>query len=463
MSSHLKEIEIIKKKELFDKFADRIVKDKFLDFSQFPNIYKKNVTLLTNGTDEMEINSEATIKFGNGCTGSSEVDTINLQEIVPYSITTYNRSETEVTSITKLVLPPDLETIPDYAFTNLPNLEHIVFPVNVRIIGDYVCKGLSKLKSVVFPGINAIVDMGIGCFEDCINLVEVVFPVSIARTKHKDSFNFEYKTTGHTDSEESTMKDTNSGIPDRTFKNCKSLKRFNLKNVIVVGYEAFMGCSSLETLYNCNSVEHIMESAFANTSNLKILNGFDNIKTIGRTAFASSGLNGVFIQSWNEVIVGTAAFVSNTKMREFELLAGSLSLKDNCFAGCVNLTRCRLRNVVEIISQAFNQCGLAEIDLSDSSLEILNSATFIRCNNLYRVVLPETMRYIAPNAFTQCANVCEFEMLAPNCECNVSFIFDPNYWTAPSIKFYIRQNTPFVYVAQRMVAVHGGEIIYHFD
>lgn len=463
MSSHLKEIEIIKRKELFDKFVDQTVKDKFLDFSMFPNIYKKNVTVITEGTDELQINSNADIEFGNGCTGSTVVDTINLQEIVPYSINTYNRTDTEVTSITKLVLPPEMEIIPDNAFTNLPNLEHIVFPMRVRTIGDYICKGLSKLKSVVFPGIHSIDLMGIGCFEDCVSLSEVVYPRNIVRTKHKDSFNFEYKTTAFQESEGSSLKDAWSGIPDRTFKNCKALKRINLKNVAIVGYQAFMGCSSLETIYNCEHIEHILESAFANTKNLKILNNFKNIKTFGRQSFANSGLRGVFIHSNNDVVLGSGAFGGNYYMNEFELFAPKVNVKDSCFAACINLTRCRLSNVIEIVSQAFNQCGLVEIDLNDSSLELLHSATFIKCDNLFRVVLPETMKVIASDAFIQCASVCEFEMLAPDCRCDVAYIFDPNYWRAPSIKFYIRQNTPFTQVAQRMVAVRGGEIVYHFD
>ena len=463
MSSHLKEIEIIKRKELFDKFVDQTVKDKFLDFSMFPNIYKKNVTMITEGTDGIQINSNADIEFGIGCTGSTIVDTLNLQEIVPYSITTYNRSDTEVTSITKLVLPPEMEIIPDNAFTNLPNLEHIVFPINVRTIGDFVCKGLSKLKSVVFPGIQSIDSMGIGCFEDCVNLVEVVYPRNIVRTKHKNSFNFEYKTTAFQESEESSLKDAWSGIPDRTFKNCRSLKRFNLKNVTIVGYQAFMDCSSLETLYNCEHIEHILESGFANTSSLKILNNFNVIKTFGQRAFANSGLRGVYIHSDNDVILGSGAFGGNYNMDEFELYAPTIKIKDNCFAVCLNMVSCRLSNVVEIISQAFGQCGIAEIDLSSSSLELLPSVAFIRCDNLFRVVLPKTMRFIAADAFFQCASVCEFEMLATDCRCDVAYIFDPNYWRAPSIKFFIRQNTPFTQVAQRMVALRGGEITYYFD
>ena len=463
MSSQLKEIDIIKKNDLYDRFGNNTVKDKFLDFSMFPNIYKKNVTVLTEGKEEIELKTEAEIKFANGCIGSSTVDTLSLQEIVPFSITTYNRSDTEVTSITKLVLPPEMEIIPPYAFTNLPNLEHIVFPVKVLVIGDYVCKGLSKLKSVVFPGREAVTAMGEGCFEDCINLSEVVFPTAIKKTKHKTNFNFNYYSSGYTDSSEASMKDTLSGIPDFTFMNCKSLKRINLKGIKVIGYKAFYNCSELETIYNCNGVEHILDYAFGNTKKLKILNKFNNIISFGRYAFAHSGLNGVYITTHQHVILGSGSFSGNLRLREFELFSQGLEIKDGSFVDCPNLIRCRVNNVIDIMQAAFIRCGIVEIDLKDSYFVTLNTNVFVLCNNLFKVVLPDTLRTIMPDAFYQCPQVCEFECLSKECTCISSYLFDPEHWIAPSIKFYIRQYTALATVAQRTVALRQGEIVYHLD
>ena len=112
------------------------------------------------------------------------------------------------------------------------NLTSYVIPNNVTSIGDRAFSFCSSLAEVVIP--NSVTRIGDSAFESCSSLAEVIIPDSI------------------------------TGIGDHTFSLCKSLAEVIIPNSVTnIGKGAFQLCSSLAEVVIPNSVTRIGDYAFS--------------------------------------------------------------------------------------------------------------------------------------------------------------------------------------------------------
>jgi len=137
----------------------------------------------------------------------------------------------ENTEITKLVIPDDVTSIPNYVFSGCSGLTSVTIPNSVTCIGSSAFSGCSGLTSVTIP--NSVTSIGSSAFNGCWRLTSVT-------------------------------------IPNR---------------VTSIGEWAFGACSSLTSVTIPNSVTSIGSEAFYNTR-IKSLTIGTGIQTIASDAFS---------------------------------------------------------------------------------------------------------------------------------------------------------------------------------
>ena len=89
-------------------------------------------------------------------------------------------------------------------------------------------------------------------------------------------------------------------------------------------------------------------------------------------------------------------------IKDYFANSNEVILPETMFASCRNLKQVDLGNNVSVIeSWAFMCCGLEEITLQESLIEVQNSI-FSTCENLKKVILPESLTKIGDSMFMDC-------------------------------------------------------------
>ena len=149
----------------------------------------------------------------------------------------FNKDKSRIISfrnqnLTSYVIPNNVTSIGDRAFSFCSSLAEVVIPNSVTRIGDSAFESCSSLAEVVIP--NSVTRIGDSAFESCSSLAEVIIPDSI------------------------------TGIGDHTFSLCKSLAEVIIPNSVTnIGKGAFQLCSSLAEVVIPNSVTRIGDYAFS--------------------------------------------------------------------------------------------------------------------------------------------------------------------------------------------------------
>lgn len=201
---------------------------------------------------------------------------------------------------TRLVLPPSVKEIEDFAFFGNETLEELVLNEGLEKIGVCAFRECRALKSVLFPA--SIREIGSSAFMDCTSLESVVFA---------------------------------GGGPEELetelFCNCRALKKVRLGSalrVLSTGMEiggTFEECTSLEEIELPEGCEIIGCAAFKDCKNLSRVTFPSTLKGVGE-----------------ESLAGTA-------IREIELSEGLLTFWKAVY-GCNELRRIALPSTVTSLS-----------------------------------------------------------------------------------------------------------------
>lgn len=203
----------------------------------------------------------------NGCTSLKTVNFPKSWKETPYTyygiLYNYIRGEifSDCPSLTSITVPEGITEIPEAAFSKasfrhvyLPEtlqeigsdafigsaIEEIVIPKTVtRVAGFARCPNLQRVE---YQSDSMCTEIEFNCFEDCVNLQEVLFPQALeiirssafADCKSLDNIVFPENVTY---------------IDEYAFSGCTSLKSIALpEKMKAIGYRAFSGCSSLEEI-----------------------------------------------------------------------------------------------------------------------------------------------------------------------------------------------------------------------
>lgn len=143
--------------------------------------------------------------------------------------------------------------------SNITSISQSAFSGCTKFVGESNLSGSSKF--------NAVTSIGKSAFFGCTSLTEI-----------------ELKNSALTTLPGST---TGSGIDSGIFHNCTALTKVDAPNLIAIGANSFVNCSSLTTItWDWDNITTIGIQAFYNCSNIRCPSDFSaNLTSIGKDAF----------------------------------------------------------------------------------------------------------------------------------------------------------------------------------
>lgn len=169
-----------------------------------------------------------------------------------------------------------------------------------------------------------------------------------------------------------------TGIGDRTFSNCKNLKRISLPGTLrSIGVRAF-GDTSI--------------------TSIKLPNG---LKSIGAYAFYQSKITSLDIPK-TVTKIEEYAFSYCSSLESVSIPGSVKTLPESLFEADMKLKKVTLgQGVSRIERAAFRHCGLTGISFPDS-VTLINESAFSLCSDLRKVTLPKKLTEIGNGAFGNC-------------------------------------------------------------
>lgn len=263
----------------------------------------------------------------------------------------------------------------------------LVFTLNEES-NAYTLTGYTQRPSrVVIPAVYEgfpVIAIGIGAFEYCYTLTEVVIPGSV-KTINEDAF-----------------------------RGCNKLTKVTLSvGITTLGSGAFEYCTGLTEIVIPDSVTTIGGFAFASCTGLTEIIIPNSVTAIYASAFSScTGLREVVIPNSVTTLVG-GVFADCERLVKVVLPEGITSIGDSMFSNCKRLTRIDLPNsITKIGHNAFSDCtGLKEIVIPDG-VTFIDMSAFCGCSSLTEIVIPKSVTAISLNVFEKCDKLriyCEAE------------------------------------------------------
>ena len=373
------------------------------------------------------------------------------------------------TSITKVEIGENVESICDYAFQSCA-LTSIHIPDSVKYMGYSVFADCSSLKSVT--GMASVKKINYSTFKKCVSLTAINIPNGVTRIwddafsgcTSLTSINIPDGVTNVGSNAFSGSGLTSIHIPDSVksmdhsvfagcsslssvtgmahvknisasaFQNCVSLTAINIPNGVAHIYDdAFSGCTNLTSIHIPDTVTEIGDNAFKECIHLKTVTGMNGVKQIGRfygstfygckaltsihipdsvvtikpSTFAHSGLTSVTGMK-NVTSIANAMFYECTALKSVLGMEHLITIEGNAFYGCKLLTEVTIPDSVTTIEySAFDDCQKLLSAIIPANLTQIDSSVFSGCSGLTSVTIPDNITTIARFAFYDCTNLTE--------------------------------------------------------
>lgn len=226
-------------------------------------------------------------------------------------------------SIQKVTIPDGIQRIESEAFA-YSDIQEIVIPSTVLEIGDNAFQNCNSLTKVTLQ--EGLKKIGVGAFQNDINLIEVSLPSSL-----------EY-------------------LGESSFLNCKSLVSVTIPNKVTKIYRnTFKNCTSLNKIHLHDDITSIQEGSFENASSLESLTLPSKITEIYRNTFSGcSSLKTIYIPEKVEII-GEKAFYGCTNLDYVYLSENVKKIDSFAFSRCYSLKDVTVSNETIIHENAFQE------------------------------------------------------------------------------------------------------------
>ena len=197
------------------------------------------------------------------------------------------------TSLISCDIPCQMRYISPYTFSGCSSLSsYTTNPDHIDAIDKFAFKD-SGLKTAVIGRHTVLRE---SAFTDAHELVEVKWynytPSAETRSRLYSGDTFpgsDYWKVTDTDTVNNSV--SGAAFPKAAFKNCEKLSGITIPSgITIIGEEAFMNCSGLETV-KLTSVERIHQKAFYLCGKTTKFEGLNNVKYFGRDAIVKAGAN----------------------------------------------------------------------------------------------------------------------------------------------------------------------------
>ena len=182
--------------------------------------------------------------------------------VIPNDITSIgDRAFSYCTGLTSATIPNSVTTIGSSAFSSCAGWTSVTIPNSVTTIGSSAFSGCRGLTSVTIP--NSVTTIGNDAFSYCDGLTSVTIPNSVTSIDN-DAF---FGCSGLTSV---TIPNSVTKIGDGAFYKCYGLTSVTIPNSVTsIGNSAFRGCTGLTSVTIPNSVKEIGDCAFQNCDSLE--------------------------------------------------------------------------------------------------------------------------------------------------------------------------------------------------
>lgn len=219
-------------------------------------------------------------------------------------------------------------------------------------------------------------------------------------------------------------------ISNNAFLNCTSVETVELaEGVTQIGEKAFSGCTNLTIINIPSTVENVKQYAFENCTSLNNITISDGVKNFEENSFSGCAgltnftfpksiekINNIFGDAYhrcenlsNIVIengvkeIATSAF-AYLPIETINIPNSVISFGTLIFSNCKNLKSVTLPNKISNISDnMFSGCSSLKNILIPSSVITINNYAFENCTSLNNIILPENLTEIGTFAFRNTA------------------------------------------------------------
>jgi hypothetical protein len=185
-----------------------------------------------------------------------------------------------------------------------------------------------------------------------------------------------------------------------------------------ISSSVFMNTTNLKSVSIPASVTFIRQQVFDGCTNLETVSGCEGVTSIGNNAFR--GTKWLTDQPDGVIYIGKVAYLGKNVSGEVNIKAGTVSISNNAFKDCTNLTSITIPNsVTDIGSYTFENCtGLTSVTIP-SSVESIPQDAFRKCTSLTSITIPNSVTYIRANAFFGCTSLISIEI--PNSVTDIGY------------------------------------------
>lgn len=290
----------------------------------------------------------------------------------------------------KVVVPDTIDghvvtSLAERAFEYNSCIEKVILPDKIVKIKGYIFCNCTSLKEIVIP--KSVTEIGESAFSGCTALTKVTFE------------------------EQSTIKE----ISRMTFNGCIALEKIiNLPTGITkIDYCAFAECKLLKNIEFPESLQYIGRQAFKKSGlKLECLDIPKNVYAIGSEAFSEIYVKKIFLESGEELQIGSGAFENCNELEQIDMNNRSVGLAEEAFAGCSSLTEIDLSSVTKIGACAFKGTQIKSLTISVKTVlegQFAYGATyygpFTGCGTLKTVILEDGRGWITNYAFSSCESI----------------------------------------------------------
>lgn len=174
-----------------------------------------------------------------------------------------------------------------------------------------------------------------------------------------------------------------------------------------IGYESFKDCTSIESVIIPNGVTYIGMDAFRNCTNLKSITIPDTVNEIGMLAFQDTA----WLENQRDDVVyaGKVVYTCKGEMPVYTnltLKSDTTGIADKAFAEQENLYRIIIPDSVSVIGYgAFDRCtNLISVNIPDG-VSTIEGNIFRGCKSLENIVIPNSIKVIEYDAFQDCSSL----------------------------------------------------------
>ena len=293
----------------------------------------------------------------------------------------------------------DVEDVPWFSYQS--SIKCVIIRDGVTVIGDYAFFGCTTLTEVTIP--DSVTDIGDYAFFECISLTKVTIPDSVTDIGY-------WAFCGCDSLTEVTIPDRVIAIEYSAFDHCDSLTQVTIGDgVTYIGLYAFGNCNSLTDITVDNNNTHYcsIDGVLFDKSKTTLIQYPigketkkyiipDSVTAIGNWAFEHCGILTEVIIPDNVTSIESYAFYYCTSLTQVTIGNGVTSIGNQAFEHCKSLTSIAVDN---------NNPGYCSADgvLFEKSKTIL--IKYPEGKNATTYVIPDSVTYIADNAFSSCKNL----------------------------------------------------------